>query len=393
MRGTPPGVGQTRKGAVGETWRTCSVGGSRGAVSSALQQHRAEKDDLGAATQPSTECWCSACWAKWDENASSLWGSVGQQLTFEWGEPPPPDPAFDGVCPLRIEDLRLNLGTPSGHTAFIVRTWGAASASSAARLARWAMELEKYPDIDFWVSIDESRGPFLHSLPAQALVHRFTEHEMARTFGTLQEIHNIAYLYGRSLGWCFHVESVLLWWARRRCNYDHVWIVEHDVGFSGNISRLVMAHARDFATDLIAPKAGGTPRPLVDSVNPPSTWDSPALPPTSWYFYHVASERYLTFLESRGLERLYCPEQVSRCSRRLLLVLKRCVESGLCAQSEQCVVTLCEAFGLSRRGLGDALVGDRFLHNTTLSEEEFAQRCHDDALSGSEGRLYHALKF
>merc|ERR1712224_13307 len=63
-----------------------------------------------------------------------------------------------------------------------------------------------------------------------------------------------------SLGWGYHSQAIDLWLQSipERMNYANVWVLEDDVGYTGNMSDLVQAYLND-PSDLISDKEKAYP--------------------------------------------------------------------------------------------------------------------------------------
>ena len=156
--------------------------------------------------------------------------------------------------------------------------------------------------------------------------------------------------------------------------FDFLWVLEDDVGATGDLIADVFAAYGDERADLLTARCA----------NVTADWKNANGGP--WMYADVASDAFLGAIPVE--KRVRSAEHVQRFSRALLDELRRC--SHLTAWSEMGVPSLCEHFGLRRATLRPEHVGRVYCFDGRLSRDEW-QRLRED--EGSRGKLWHALKF
>ena len=150
-----------------------------------------------------------------------------------------------------------------------------------------------------------------------------------------------------TLAWGFHVEAILVWC--RMCSahlqYEHVWVVEDDVGFSGDMGNFLADYA-DSDVDLLTHTVQHVSMPQEDAGG------------VDWFWTHVASDEFVKHVPSHL--RLKGAEHVQRFSRRFLTALDQLSSQGITAWSEQAVPSLCAFLGMTRSPLEDRHIGTPF---------------------------------
>jgi len=310
------------------------------------------------------------------------------------------DELFD-ARPLRMAVLRgAAPAAPHERAALLVRTCRPSDAM-VERMLRWAQELG--PEIDFFVSIDEtfeaahSTAPRIEAaaqehglLEGRVRLHRYTELELAGDYPALVELRaklpngplDIPGKGGlRSMAWMFHSEPLGHWLRSLKDPdaYSFVWVMEDDVGFSGNISELVQSYAAD-PHDLISGRWISTPAPREPPQGPRFTG--------GWYWYYDITDAFDQRVPPE--QRCITEEHVQRISFRLLREIERWCREGASTVSEQLVPTVACVSGMPVKPLREEHIGDPFHYETKLDEASWKQIL---ASGESPGRLYHALKF
>lgn len=240
-------------------------------------------------------------------------------------------------------------------TAVVVRVHGGTTNAMLSRHLAWAAEVAAKPphgvpmsNPGLWVLADETfseageirrrveRLADAAGLKTQVFsIYSYTEEDMLMQFPSLEEIRaslpkvqavqDCFRLPGpKSLAWCFHVESLLVWWLQLQWTDrpGFVWVVEDDAGLSGNLSQFVGAYREEHA-DLITHG--------LQAVE------------NSWIWRDAASSN---FLHLPRLERLRCAEHLHRFSSAFLDVLADFSQRGVTGWSEMSVPTLCKSAGL-----------------------------------------------
>lgn len=248
------------------------------------------------------------------------------------------------------------------------------------RILDWTLELADSP-FALWVSIDTTcygEAP-LKALEAAIderaqrcgvrmpgpLVHTYNEDDMLALYPALSEMPSS----NQSLAWGLHAEAVNLWFCSLTQPYHHVWVIEDDVGCTGNLAELLGSY-KCVDIDL-----------LVSA--------EPCAPEVGWQWLHAATP---SFKEAVGARRLKVPEMVLRVSRRLLATLHRWSIEGRCAWSEMAWASVCrQELGLTVDILSAEHIGTPFCHDGDVARPDFER----ERLSplGKPPTLMHALKF
>jgi len=185
-----------------------------------------------------------------------------------------------------------------------------------------------------------------------------------------------------SLAWGFHLEAINLWAQRQHGEaFDFVWILEDDVGFSGDLCRDLCAAYTADASDLITAEYSPVFAPLPTRSRKLVS---------RWCWQQTASDAFLALVGQA--DRHKGPEHVQRFSRRYLDRLHELAsgrEPGrMTAWSEMGAPSLCLHLGLTVGRFDACHVGTPFSFNGRVSPEEW------EALKKQgHGKLYHALKF
>jgi len=191
-----------------------------------------------------------------------------------------------------------------------------------------------------------------------------------------------------SLAWGFHSEAVNLWAQRgggRSSGWDFLWVLEDDVGCTGDLLDCLAAYASDRDADLIG--APSTPAFRIGR--------SGRAIGSRWCWARAGSDAFLARVpEGR---RLHAAEHVQRFSRRLLDGLHELAarEPGaVAAWSEMGTPTLCDFLGLRAAPLRAGHIGEPFAFDGRVTRDEWARRCAEaDVEAGRTPKLFHALKW
>eukprot|EP00928_Gymnodinium_smaydae_P064864 TRINITY_DN48104_c0_g1_i1.p1 TRINITY_DN48104_c0_g1~~TRINITY_DN48104_c0_g1_i1.p1 ORF type:complete len:410 (-),score=24.87 TRINITY_DN48104_c0_g1_i1:123-1352(-) len=335
------------------------------------------------------------------------------------------------------ERSRQTTTKASNRTAVLVRIHSPSEAT-LARLGAWARDLHA-SGVDFWISMDTTSQDAsarrrveaaVANWPASARstvrVHYYCQDDLLQNYPALIELLTImplpvipggghyqgASMPARSLAWGFHAEAINLWFRQHNMdqkyradgscndclNYDFVWVLEDDVGFSGNLSTLIEHYASDDSDLISAPGLDGVlkgedgfgrPKPRV-----PGDWRWPrdiTLNPDGWCWYFMRSANFRKRIEACGAEQRNTGEHVQRYSAKLLNELHAWSAQGAIAWSEMSVPTVCAAVpGLKPSVLDASLIGVPFSVCGRVSADAWDEIMQNTSMSD---RLYHALKF
>ena len=150
---------------------------------------------------------------------------------------------------------------------------------------------------------------------------------------------------------------------------DYVWIIEQDVGVSGDILPIIEGHSESNA-DL-----------LVIGVHDMES---------DWIWRKHSTPKYLWLIPDQY--RLKCQEQFQRISATLMKRLIATSDEGLIAWSEAAVPSIAFLYGHSIGPIESAFIGKIFRWDTDVTETEWDEFVATDVSQG-RSRLYHALKF
>ena len=237
----------------------------------------------------------------------------------------------------------------------------------------------------------------------------------------------------RSLAWGFHAEAINCWFQAlppaTKAAYEYVWVLEDDVGYTGNIAELVASYAAaDAAAAAGAGGAGaGASASTSMDVDAGASAAAGACTPPSWQHGPQGGADLLTWgsgpgnrphptgarwywkdVVSPGFEKLVPPasrccnsEHCQRFSARLLDTL-HAASSGdgagagaagaAIAWSEQSVPSICKTAGLQIAPFREEHIGHPFSWDGRISETEWNRLRLGKSLR-TKGKLFHALKF
>ena len=218
-----------------------------------------------------------------------------------------------------------------------------------------------------------------------------------------------------SLAWGFHVEAILVWYTQccgggTHGAYSHVWVIEDDVGFSGDIVSSFLAHYATDTADLVSHTVQPVYVPQVDRNG------------VAWCWINVISQSFDQHVPHSF--RWKGAEHVQRFSGRFLSALDQLCSQGLTAWSEQAVPSLCAYLGMQQSSLLPHHIGTPFTWDGRVSESDWCKICSRETDSpeseerskpeemiaslpaaevepaeveprsiSNSGKLYHALKF
>lgn len=313
---------------------------------------------------------------------------------------------------------------PLARTMLIVRTHDPTPAM-ADRICWWARDAIA-ANCGFAVSVDATNPPgaaaatYLRMvLPPTAIVHAYTELDMMHAYPVLLNecvasadapsggqwrswgacargmpaaipgVPSVEPL-PVSVAWGFHSEAINLFVQFRLPPdaFDYFWVLEDDVGFTGDLAAEFCEAYASNPADLIT-----SPIERVYSGSP-------------WCWTNTGSAGFLSFIAPA--QRRRSAEHCQRFSRGLLDELHRLsigialtptdigrppmavAVAPMTAWSEMSVPTICRYRGLTSTTLLESHVGTPFCFNGRVSSEQWQQ-----LLASPEARckLYHALKF
>ena len=242
-------------------------------------------------------------------------------------------------------------------------------------------------DVDIWISIDKTyakedvRGKLEAKLENFGVkFHEYSESDMLDAYPILEQILTSNEIFDRvyefkrkthSLAWGFHTEAINLWhnYAKSLGKvYDYIWVSEDDIGFTGNISSLIIEEYGKNKADL-----------LLDDAKPFLIW---------WFWHDAGSDRYLEKIPLR--KRQWGKEHIQRFSKRYLEYLHEASVEGITAWSEQSVPSLCRYKGFVCEQLRKDSIGYPFDWRGRIDEDDWEGLLADP---DSQNQLFYALKF
>eukprot|EP00930_Biecheleria_cincta_P046837 TRINITY_DN3235_c0_g1_i1.p1 TRINITY_DN3235_c0_g1~~TRINITY_DN3235_c0_g1_i1.p1 ORF type:complete len:352 (+),score=36.64 TRINITY_DN3235_c0_g1_i1:90-1145(+) len=267
--------------------------------------------------------------------------------------------------------------------AFVIRTFSP-SAGNRKLIYEWLSDLKTHEYIDIYVSIDQTGQR--HAEEVQVLIagthaagfrvngiHRYTQDDMTQAYPALKgrEYHDKRKY---SLPWGYHVQSVDLWLqtlARTYQTYEYIWVVEDDLGYSGNISSLLQRYSRS-SSDLIS---------------------TPARAPNRSFWEDGQSEKYKQRVSKS--QRLWMSEHIVRMSRKLLQKLHEWSIAGAIDRSEAMPYNVCRLEKLHCSWFKAHDVGKPFStkRKDAIHKIEVWEAMVSKDLASGHSRLYHPLKF
>ena len=224
------------------------------------------------------------------------------------------------------------------RTCILVRTHDPTQAM-VERICAWALSAMSC-NVGFAVSVDATNPPGLAAasllrevLPLGAFVHSYTEADLAAAYPVLQSecirsadnpsggqwrawgAHarawqpqnngkSVAALWPASLAWGFHAEAINLFAQQSQIltAFDYLWVLEDDVGFTGDLVREMCAAYVCDTADLISSEVEPIFRGGVSA--------------SQWCWTNTGSNAFLSLIPPH--QRCRSAEHVQRFSRRFL---------------------------------------------------------------------------
>lgn len=295
----------------------------------------------------------------------------------------------------------LRPGRSGSHVAVVVRVHGGTSQAMLERHIFWAASMAGSHTGNFRLLIlaDETHDlnretrRRVQQLAANAglgdrtiVYSGYTEADMATAFPVMAElrasvpntqdvIDAFSLPCRKSLAWGFHVEAILLWWARTCGTSEEpsaVWIVEDDAGYSG-----------DLVAFLRSMECEGSKVRNADLVT-----HGLRRVEESWVWRDTGSPAFLQL--APRTRRLRCAEHLQRMSARLLRALHDYCLQGVSAWSEMSVPTLCSLAGLRLEALPAEHIGMVFAFDGKVPPTAWPRLC---ASAATKNKWWHALKW
>lgn len=244
--------------------------------------------------------------------------------------------------------------------------------------------MEHLRDAELWVSFDvtKSNSSELPQTKADRMIrggkerintHKYNEKMVKKRFkGHLDYSFRPKYQFLRFS----HVEAIVLFLEHSRLNslnWETLWVMEEDVGFSGDISKLLRFYREE-------PRYRNADLLSEEFSIKNASW-------SGWPFHSKAYRRMI-----QGMPIYFSKEHIQRFSRRFVNTIADLLDKNVSAQSEQFTPTMCMNLNFScvefdRRHISaDSFSPKSRISRWTWENEMLKNPARKD-------KLYHALKF
>ena len=259
------------------------------------------------------------------------------------------------------------------------------------RLKAHIKDLAQY-NVKVWISIDRtferyrsSQDKLIRAFEGnkQVRIHKFTEEQMKQRYPELgkivendeknKEIWARAAI-NKSLTWMFHWEAIALLNDDLRFKYQdwkYIWVIEDDVGYTGNIAQFLIEQFKHSDADLIGKSF---PRSPPDAEN-------------TWLWKNFSSPEYVKFMD--GQQQIANGEHCQRFSRRLFDTWCEKMSQGIHAVSEMGTPMMVEKMGYKTQDLAKEDMG-LYSYDIAIDEKQWKEIESDPKQAR---KLFHALKF
>lgn len=168
----------------------------------------------------------------------------------------------------------------------------------------------------------------------------------------------------------FHIEHVLLCWKLliKKYKFDYMWVVEQDIGFSGNINQLFKEYD-NISSDLISTNY---------SVNN-----------LGWYY--CCTNNYMKYRKDKLNNTGYkTSEHIQRWSTKYIKKVYKLLNKNIHSQSEHASIEFLLFLKLTFHNINKKDIGYKYKWNSRVSKEEWIIINNK---SQYKNKLYHSLKF
>jgi len=215
-------------------------------------------------------------------------------------------------------------------------------------------------------------------------IHRYTDDEMRKAYPALktQKFHEVTapQMVGIALG--YHVQAIDMFvqtLPQKHRTYDYLWVLEDDVGYSGDIFKLLQKYSMD-GSDLL----GGSETGIRYQKH-----------------FHLGSQSPLfkkrvhgSKKVDDGVNRQHSEEHVQRISARLLGALHEWSVAGAIDMSETMTPTVCvlekmKCSVLKKEDLGTPYT---YWHTQAIENQTHWDGMVREDVSTGQPRLYHPVK-
>jgi len=262
----------------------------------------------------------------------------------------------------------------SPKVALLVRTY-APTAEMTKRIAQWVSSLQSSSDVDAFISIDQTQEHNVSSLLNKlrstgfnlSRIHTYTTDDMLQAYPALKGKSRLPRVYHTPA-----IDLFLQTLPQNHSTYDYLWVLEDDVGYTGDMSKLLEAYSRS-DDDLIGGSMGGYGK--ATSLH--------AMDQTDLYKKWVPST-----------QRIFSEEHMTRTSARLLGKLHDWMVAGALDMSEVMPATVCQIEHMQYSSLKEEDLGDPYTcdHNKDIDSQAVWEAIQSKDAAEAHPRLYHAVK-
>jgi len=281
--------------------------------------------------------------------------------------------------------------------AFLVRTYSPTPAMSK-RIVQWVSSLKSHPDVHAFISLDQtsnssesrSRREFLlKELGAVGFdshnIYKFTLNDVLQAYPALKGSHYREGDGQTGLGLGYQVQPIDMFvqtLPRKHRTYDYLWVFEDDVGYTGDIAKLLQAYSRS-SSDLI----GGD-----NHTDYEQTFASQSDRYTRNFHVNGQTDLYRKWVPADQRRRL--EEHVLRFSPKLLGKLHDwsvagAVDVSACMSATVCRIEKMDCSKLKAEDLGTPYTWSK--HYAIHTQEAWDALVRKD-VAAAHPRLYHPLK-
>lgn len=183
---------------------------------------------------------------------------------------------------------------------------------------------------------------------------------------------NIQKKQHRFFMWAFHVEPIYIWYEQYGKEFDYVWIIEQDIGFSGNMYDF-LGYFEDNNSDLL-------------SLNV-------MIQHKKWSSFNCATENYIEYREKMLGSNSICyqsNEYIQRWSKRLFYEIGKCLKKDYHRFSESFPIEVVIMSNLTYDTFPDKFKSDKLQYFSRVTKQLWKSYFTDPIY---KNKLIHGLKF
>jgi len=276
--------------------------------------------------------------------------------------------------------------------AFLVRTY-APTDETTKRIAQWVSSLQASSDVDAFISIDQTHkhnvSSLLNKLSSTGFdlgrIHRYTTDDMLQAYPALKGLvfyQQYPPYHEGNLTLGYHTPAIDLFLQtlpQKHSTYDYLWVIEDDVGYTGDISKLFEAYSGS-ADDLIGGTLRGTLRGYYQDDDQYAEDDD------------QMTAKYMDWVPSA--QRICGAEHTTRMSARLLGKLHDWMVAGALDFSECMPASVCQVEHMQYSVLKAKDLGRPYTWDPLKAIESKASWEEIQSKDAAEARtrLYHPVK-